>query len=127
MPDPLKGHKPCAFITLSTFPHPTTVIPDAALISEIQNLVREQIGAISSLSSILQGQNIIPKTRSGKTLRRVLRHLAENAVKGEFDMAVDVPATVEDMEAVENARMKLKEYVTLEGSRKITATSKSRL
>ena len=38
---------------------------------------------------------MIPKTRSGKTLRRVLRELLENAVHGEYDKAVQVPATVD--------------------------------
>ena len=49
---------------------------------------------------------MIPKTRSGKTLRRVLRELVENAVYGEFEREVQVPATVEDVGVVEVARGK---------------------
>lgn len=58
-----------------------------------------------------EGKGMIPKTRSGKTLRRVLRELVENAVeKGDFERAVNVPATVEDMEVVEIARARVREY-----------------
>lgn len=53
---------------------------------------------------------MIPKTRSGKTLRRVLRELVENAVHGEWEKEVNVPATVEDASVVEVARGKVREY-----------------
>lgn len=54
---------------------------------------------------------MIPKTRSGKTLRRVLRELVENAVeRGDFEGKVNVPATVEDGEVVEVARGRVREY-----------------
>lgn len=53
---------------------------------------------------------MIPKTRSGKTLRRVLRELVEQAVQGEYDATVNVPPTVEDAEVVEVARTRVREY-----------------
>lgn len=53
---------------------------------------------------------MIPKTRSGKTLRRVIRELLENAVHGEFDKEVQVPTTIEDVEAVNVARQRIKGY-----------------
>ena len=53
---------------------------------------------------------MIPKTRSGKTLRRVLRELVENGVEGNFDKEVNVPATVEDRGVVEVARGVVREY-----------------
>lgn len=55
---------------------------------------------------------MIPKTRSGKTLRRCLRELVENGVSGNFEKEVNVPATVEDKDVVEVARKKVKEYFT---------------
>ena len=58
---------------------------------------------------------MIPKTRSGKTLRRVLRELVDNAVHGDFDKEVQVPATVEDASVVEVARVKVKEYFEQKG------------
>ena len=59
---------------------------------------------------------MIPKTRSGKTLRRVLRELVENAVHGEFDKEVQVPATVEDAAVIEVAREKIAEYFKKKGA-----------
>ncbi|PMD27361.1 acetyl-CoA synthetase-like protein [Hyaloscypha hepaticicola] len=115
IPDALKGHLPFAFVTLSTADHPTSAIPSDQLFAEVQKLVRTQIGAIASLGGMIQGKGMIPKTRSGKTLRRVLRELVENAVHGEFDKEVQVPATVEDAAVVEVAREKIAEYFKQKG------------
>ncbi len=116
IPDSLKGHLPFAFVTLSTPDHPTSAIPSDQLFSEVQKLVRTQIGAIASLGGMIQGKGMIPKTRSGKTLRRVLRELVENAVHGEFDKDVQVPATVEDASVVEVSRDKIREYFKEKGA-----------
>ena len=72
--------------------------------------MREQIGAIASLGGMIQGRGMIPKTRSGKTMRRVLRELIENAVQGKFDAVVSVPPTVEDPDVIEVARGRVREY-----------------
>ena len=110
IPDALKGQLPFALATLSTADHPTSAIPDRKLFEEVQSAVREQIGAIANLGGMIVGKGMIPKTRSGKTLRRVLRDLLENAVHGEFDKEISVPATVEDAAVVEVARSKIREY-----------------
>ncbi|KAK2625288.1 hypothetical protein QTJ16_005657 [Diplocarpon rosae] len=115
IPDSLKGHLPFAFITLSTPLHPSSAIPSDALFAEVQKLVRTQIGAIASLGGMIQGKGMIPKTRSGKTLRRVLRELVENAVHGEFEKEVQVPATVEDASVVDVAKRKIEEYFVEKG------------
>lgn len=122
IPDALKGHLPFAFVTLSTADHPTSAVPSDTLFKEIQRSVREQIGAIAALGGMIQGKGMIPKTRSGKTLRRVLRELIENAVHGEFDKEVQVPATVEDASMVEVARTKIKEYFKEKGAELHKAT-----
>jgi propionyl-CoA synthetase len=59
---------------------------------------------------MIQGKGMIPKTRSGKTLRRVLRELLENAVHGDFDKEVQIPSTIEDPEPVNVARERIREY-----------------
>lgn len=115
IPDALKGHLPFAFITLSTAEHPSSAIPSDALLKEVQVFIREQIGAIASLGGMIQGKGMIPKTRSGKTLRRVLRELIENAVHGEFKREVQIPATVEDESVVQVARRKIEEYFKEKG------------
>jgi propionyl-CoA synthetase len=65
---------------------------------------------------MIQGKGMIPKTRSGKTLRRVLRELIENATHGDFEKEVQVPTTIEDAEAVKVARAKVKEYFRQKGA-----------
>lgn len=121
IPDSLKGQMPFAFVTLSTPDHPESAVPDPELLKQIQGLVREQIGAIATLGGMVQGKGMIPKTRSGKTLRRVLRDLLENAVHKEFDKEVAVPATVEDASVVEVARKKVKEYFQSEAGARHSA------
>ena len=116
IPDSLKGHLPFAFVTLSTAEHPTSAIPEEKLYKEVQASIREQIGAIAALGGMIQGKGMIPKTRSGKTLRRVLRGLVENGVKGEFEKELQVPATVEDPSVVEVARGKVREYFKQRGA-----------
>ena len=116
VPDDLKGSLPFAFATLSTADHPESAIPDEKLFAEVQAKIREQIGAIATLGGMIQGKGMIPKTRSGKTLRRVLRELLENAVHGDFEKQMSVPATVEDASVVDVARSKIKEYFQQKGS-----------
>lgn len=53
---------------------------------------------------------MIPKTRSGKMLRRVLKEMAENAIRGEFEKEVMVPSTIEDLATLDIARAKISEY-----------------
>ncbi|KAH9869345.1 hypothetical protein IAQ61_006551 [Plenodomus lingam] len=122
IPDALKGHLPFAFVTLSTPDHPESAVADDKLMAEVQKLVREQIGAIASLGGIIQGKAMIPKTRSGKTLRRVLRELVENATHEDFDKEVNVPSTIEDREAVRVAREKVREYFQVRGKNLHKAT-----
>lgn len=111
IPDAIKGQLPFAFITLSTPQHPISAVPDECLASEIQELVRKQVGPIASLGGIIQGKGMIPKTRSGKTLRGVLREMVENAVHGDFDKELAVPSTIEDLGVVDVARTKVREYI----------------
>ena len=110
IPDTLKGHLPFAFVTLSTSPHPESAVPSPDLYKDVQRLIREQIGAIAALGGMVQGKGMIPKTRSGKTLRRVLKQLIENEVSGKREDKVEVPATVEDGSVVDVAKERIVEY-----------------
>ncbi len=109
IPDAMKGQLPFAFVATSS------PVPAETLLAEVNALVRGQVGAIASLGGLISGQGMIPKTRSGKTLRRVLRELLENAVHGEFDKAVNVPSTVEDAAVVDVARARVREYFAEKG------------
>lgn len=53
----------------------------------------------------------IPKTRSGKTLRRVLREIVEKGMDDDWGSQLAVPATVEDRGHVDWARVKVKEWM----------------
>lgn len=119
IPDPLKGHLPFAFVHLKASKGALSAIPSKKLFHEVNVIVRDQIGPIASLGGMIQGRGMIPRTRSGKTLRRVLRELVENAVRGEFEKAVSVPPTVEDGEVVEVARGRVREYFSVNRTAKL--------
>jgi propionyl-CoA synthetase len=112
IPDEMKGHLPFAFVSPSSSAETGKLAanPPPELFHSVNKLVREQIGSIASLGGIIQGRGMIPKTRSGKTLRRVLRELVENGSRGEYEKVVNVPATVEDGDVVEVARAVVREY-----------------
>ncbi|KAK3945842.1 hypothetical protein QBC46DRAFT_349136 [Diplogelasinospora grovesii] len=122
IPDALKGQMPFAFVITSED------VSDEKLLAEIQKLIRTQVGAIASLGGLIQGKGMIPKTRSGKTLRRVLRELLENAVHGELETkAVNVPSTVEDYSVVEVAKDKVREYFKKQGAKHASIEVRAKL
>ncbi|KAI9739097.1 MAG: Acyl-CoA synthetase short-chain member 3, mitochondrial [Cirrosporium novae-zelandiae] len=126
IPDQLKGHLPFAFVTLSTHPHPIPHIPTSELYAEVQALIRDQIGAIAALGGMIQGKGIIPKTRSGKTLRRVLKQMLEHAVTGDLQtQKIDFPPTIEDGSVVETAKQVVQEYLD-QGGREIQTKKKEK-
>lgn len=89
IPDEMKGSLPFAFVVTYS-PQDENI-----LFAEIQKEVRSQQGSISSLGGIIsakQGENLIPKTRSGKMLRRNLREIVENYASGDIEKAVQTPA-----------------------------------
>jgi propionyl-CoA synthetase len=89
IPDEMKGSLPFAFVV--------TYSPqdETKLFADIQKEVRSQQGSIASLGGMIsakQGENLIPKTRSGKMLRRNLREIVENVLNGEIEKEVQIPA-----------------------------------
>jgi acetyl-CoA synthetase len=71
-PHSIKGEGIYAYVTLMQGARPTD-----ALKGELSELVRKQIGAIAR-PDVIQFATGLPKTRSGKILRRVLRKIAAN-------------------------------------------------
>jgi acetyl-CoA synthetase len=71
--------------------------PDDALKSELRTWVRKEIGPIAS-PDLIQFAPGLPKTRSGKIMRRILRKIAENdfGALGDTSTLAD-PAVVEDL------------------------------
>jgi len=91
-PHDLKGQGIYAYVTLMEGAHPTE-----HLRKELVKWVREEIGPIAS-PDVIQFAPGLPKTRSGKIMRRILRKIAE----GEFGALGDVstladPGVVEEL------------------------------
>ncbi|HEY2815666.1 MAG TPA: acetate--CoA ligase [Casimicrobiaceae bacterium] len=97
-PDDMTGEAVCAFVVLKQA-RPTG---DAAqkLAKELRDWVGKEIGPIAKPKEIHFGDNL-PKTRSGKIMRRLLRSIA----KGE-EIAQDV-STLENPAILEQLRQKL--------------------
>ncbi|MDD0942896.1 acetate--CoA ligase [Xylella fastidiosa] len=72
-PHPIKGQGIYAYVTLIT-----GETPSEALHQELLTWVRKEIGAIAIPDHVQWASNL-PKTRSGKIMRRILRKIAENA------------------------------------------------
>ena len=75
MPHDIKGQALYAFVTLVE-----GIAPAEELKRELATHVRKEIGAIAVPDKI-QFASALPKTRSGKIMRRILRKIAENAVE----------------------------------------------
>ena len=73
------------------------VEPSDALRDELVALVRSEIGPIAK-PDVIQWAPGLPKTRSGKIMRRILRKIAENDVEhlGDTSTLAD-PGVVEDL------------------------------
>jgi acetyl-CoA synthetase len=85
-PDDLKGQAIVAFVTLKSAASKTLGTEPAALEklkSELKAHVVKEIGALARPDDLRFSENL-PKTRSGKIMRRLLRELATNGqVKGD--------------------------------------------
>ena len=75
VPDAIKGEAIYAFITPKADVRPTDEMK-----KELIQQVRKSIGAIATLAYI-QWTEALPKTRSGKIMRRLLRKIANNDLK----------------------------------------------
>jgi acetyl-CoA synthetase len=94
MPHDVKGQGIYAYATLNAGIEPTE-----ALRAELRAWVRQQIGPIATPDA-LQFAPALPKTRSGKIMRRILRKIAEGEVGslGDTSTLAD-PAVVDDLVA----------------------------
>ena len=98
-PHDIKGQGVYAYVTLIQ-----GEAPSDALKAELNALVRRDIGPIASID-YLQWAPGLPKTRSGKIMRRILRKIAENAPEqlGDTSTLADpgvVDALVKDRRAL---------------------------
>ena len=95
----LKGQALAAFVTLREGRTPSTALRD-----ELREFVAEKIGAIAKPDDVLFSADL-PKTRSGKIMRRLLRDIAEGRALGDTTTLADpnvVSALKEQYEATES-------------------------
>jgi len=90
--DPIKGQVP--FALLVTKAGVSTSAADVGV--AVRQLVREQIGPIASLARV-EVVAALPKTRSGKIVRKAMRELADTG-------RLVVPSTIEDASVLEALR-----------------------
>ena len=93
-PHDIKGQGIYAYVTLLA-----GLEGDEALLAELRQWVRKDIGPIAT-PDVLQWAPGLPKTRSGKIMRRILRKIASNEIDslGDTSTLAD-PAVVDDLVA----------------------------
>ncbi|HEX7779992.1 MAG TPA: acetate--CoA ligase [Vicinamibacterales bacterium] len=95
----VKGHAIAAFVTLKE-----GVEPSVELIGELKDHVVKKIGALARPEQILFAADL-PKTRSGKIMRRLLRDIAEGKTLGDTTTLADpkvVARLKDEYEALES-------------------------
>jgi len=91
-PHEIKGQGIYAYVTLMN-----GVEPSDALKKELLDMVRTEIGPIAK-PDVIQWAPGLPKTRSGKIMRRILRKIAENEIDSLGDTStLAEPAVVDDL------------------------------
>jgi acetyl-CoA synthetase len=93
-PDEITGESICAFVVLKrSLPEGDEAVQIAA---ELRAWVRKEIGPIATPKEIRFGDNL-PKTRSGKIMRRLLRVLAKNEAITQDVSTLENPAILEQL------------------------------
>ena len=102
--DEIKGETIAAFVVLKQ-----DVTPGEEVERGIKQLVREKIGPVA-VPSLLRFVRALPKTRSGKVLRRVLKALCEEKSLGDL-------STIEDGATIDEIKSAIEEMGLDEGER----------
>ena len=96
--DELKGQVPMAMVVLN---HNSCGIDE--LVPELKAAIRSDIGAIASIRDILDVKRL-PKTRSGKILRKTLRAIVDGD-------PYNTPSTIDDPAILEEIEQKVKTQI----------------
>lgn len=86
--DAMKGQIPRAFVVLKS----GSAVDEAQLSAEVVAAVRELVGPVAALKEVVVVPGL-PKTRSGKILRRTMRGIADGREE-------PVPSTIEDVKVL---------------------------
>ena len=93
--DKLKGQVPFGLVVIKNGIDES----DDSLISALKNKVRAEIGAIASLKGLIIVERL-PKTRSGKILRKTLRQMIDG-------QEIDIPSTIDDPQVLDELSPRL--------------------
>lgn len=96
--DSIKGQIPMALVVTKS----NTTMEEFQIEYEITQLIRSKIGAIASLKNVIKVERL-PKTRSGKTLRKLIRSILDNET-------ITIPSTIDDETIVEEIKVKCQTY-----------------
>lgn len=94
LPDELKGQQPVGFVLLKN----GITIDSDTMQQELVALVRQEIGAVACFKRALVVPRL-PKTRSGKILRKLLRQIGEGQAY-QIPSTIDDPASLPELEAL---------------------------
>lgn len=97
MEDPIKGQSICAFVSLKKGEKESDELKQALI-----QQVRKEIGAIATIKEIIWVEGL-PKTRSGKIMRRILKKIANRNTKDLGDLS-----TLADPEVVKEIIARVK-------------------
>lgn len=98
--DALKGQIPVGFVVLKS----DNQIAEEDIARTLIQRVRDEIGPVASFKKVVVVQRL-PKTRSGKILRKIMRHIAD----GE---SYQPPSTIEDMSVLGEITERMREAVS---------------
>ncbi|SDI82319.1 propionyl-CoA synthetase [Chryseobacterium taeanense] len=96
--DELKGQVPFATVVVKN----GSAISEEQMEKDIVQMVRENIGAVACLKSVMTVKRL-PKTRSGKILRKLIRTLLDGR---EFQ----IPPTIDDENIIGEIQQKIQQY-----------------
>jgi acetyl-CoA synthetase len=94
-PDDVTGEAVCAFVVLKRG-RPASDEEARQIATELRNWVAKEIGPIAKPKDIRFGENL-PKTRSGKIMRRLLRSLAKGEAITQDTSTLENPAILEQL------------------------------
>ena len=93
--DTLKGQVPFGLVVIKNGIEES----DDSLCAALKDKVRAEIGAIASLKGLIIVERL-PKTRSGKILRKTLRQMIDG-------QTIDIPSTIDDPQVLDELRPRL--------------------
>jgi propionyl-CoA synthetase len=93
--DSLKGQVPFGLVVIKN----GVTMSDDEIVSALKTKVRSDIGAIASLKDLIIVERL-PKTRSGKILRKTLRQMIDG-------QEIDIPSTIDDPQVLDELSPRL--------------------